>query len=115
MFPGYPLACATPSKIPLNPPPASTIYLRPFKITILFIYTIAEPIDLASGLVALATFAFQARVSLYTTVNSYKSYSQHVCDLAEETSVLSRVLGLLTETISASADLDLSVLELPLQ
>jgi hypothetical protein len=75
----------------------------------------AEPIGLASGLVALATFAFQASFSLYTTVNSYNSHQQRVRDLAEETSALSGVLGSLTETISASADLDLSVLEIPLR
>lgn len=75
----------------------------------------AEPIGLASGLVALATFAFQASVALYTTVNSYNSHQQRVRDLAEEASALSGVLGSLTETISASADLDLSALEIPLR
>jgi hypothetical protein len=75
----------------------------------------AEPIGLASGLVALATFAFQASVALYTTVNSYNSHQQRVRDLAEEASALSGVLGSLTETISVSADLDLSALEIPLR
>jgi hypothetical protein len=75
----------------------------------------AEPIGLASGLVALTTFAFQASVALYTTVDSYNSHQQRVRDLAEEASALSGVLGSLTETISASADLDLSALEIPLR
>ena len=75
----------------------------------------AEPIGLASGLVALATFAFQSSVALYETVNSYHSHQQRIRDLAEETSALSGVLGSLTETISASTDLDLSALEIPLR
>jgi hypothetical protein len=75
----------------------------------------AESIGLASGLVALATFAFQSSVALYETVNSYHSHQQRIRDLAEETSALSGVLGSLTETISASTDLDLSALEIPLR
>ena len=74
-----------------------------------------EPIGLASGLVALATFAFQASVALYETVNSFQSHQQRVRDLAEESSALSGVLGSLTETISDSADLDLSALKIPLR
>jgi hypothetical protein len=75
----------------------------------------AEPIGLASGLVALATFAFQASIALFETVNSYNSHQQRVRDLAEETSALSGVLGSLAETISTSAGLDLSALEIPLR
>jgi hypothetical protein len=75
----------------------------------------AEPIGLASGLVALATFTFQASVALFETVNSYNSHQQRVRDLAEETSALSGVLSSLTETVSASANLDLSALEIPLR
>ena len=75
----------------------------------------AEPISLASGLAGLAMFAFQSSVALYETVNSYHSHQQRVCDLAEETSALSGVLGSLTETISASNGLDLSALEIPLR
>ena len=75
----------------------------------------AEPIGIASGLVALATFAFHSSVALYETVNSYNSHQQRVRDLAEETSALSGVLGSLAETISASTDLDLSALEIPLR
>lgn len=74
----------------------------------------AEPIGVASGLVALATLAFKASVALYTTVSSFNSHQQRVRDLAEEASALSGVLGSLTETISAS-DLDLSALEIPLR
>jgi hypothetical protein len=61
----------------------------------------SEPIGLASGLADLAMFAFQASVALYMTVKSYNSHLNHVGDFAEKTSVLSEVLGLLTETLSA--------------
>lgn len=75
----------------------------------------AEPIGLASGLVALATFVLHSSVALYETVNSFNSHQQRVRDLAEETGALSGVLGSLTETISASTDLDFSTLEIPLR
>lgn len=75
----------------------------------------AEALGVTSGMVALATFAFHASVALYETVNSYQSHQQRIRDLAEETSALSGVLGSLTETVSASTDLDLSALELPLR
>ena len=75
----------------------------------------AEPIGLASGLVALATFALHSSVALYETVNSFNSHQQRVRDLAEESGALSGVLGSLTETIRASTDLDLSALEIPLR
>jgi hypothetical protein len=67
-----------------------------------------------SGLVGLATFALQASVALYKTVNSFNSHQEHVHDFAGETSALSGVLGSLTETIT-STDLDLATLEVPLQ
>ena len=75
----------------------------------------AELIGVASGVAGLATFAFQASIALYETVNSYSSHQQRVRDLAEETSALSGVLGSLAETIRASADLELSALEIPLR
>jgi hypothetical protein len=74
-----------------------------------------EPISLASGLAGLAIFAFQASVTLYRTVNSYNSHPKQVRDLAQETSALSEVLGSLTKTLSASRNLDLSALEVPLR
>lgn len=76
----------------------------------------SEPIGLASGLADLATFAFQASVALYTTVKSYNSHQKHVGDFAEKTSVLSEVLGLLTETLSAPRkQQDLTALEVRLR
>jgi hypothetical protein len=75
----------------------------------------ADPISLGSGLLALATIASHASAALYSTITSYNSRPRHVRDLAEETSQLTGVLGSLTETISASGNLDLSALEIPLR
>jgi hypothetical protein len=75
----------------------------------------AEPIGVASGLLALATFAFQSSIALYQTVQSFQFHPKRVRDLEEELEALSGVLGSLTETISATTDVDLSALNLPLQ
>ncbi|KFY67900.1 hypothetical protein V496_01349 [Pseudogymnoascus sp. VKM F-4515 (FW-2607)] len=69
---------------------------------------------MASGLVDLATFALQASVTLYKTVESFNSHQERVRDFAREASALSGVLGSLTETIT-STDLDLTALEVPLR
>lgn len=74
-----------------------------------------EAIGRVSGLLALAKFAFHASTALYSTIANNKSHPRQVRDLAEETGALSGVLGSLTETVSASADFDLSTLEIPLQ
>lgn len=74
----------------------------------------AEPIGIASGLLALATFAFQCSISLYETVNSFRSHPKRVRDLLEELEALGAVLGPLADTVKAAADIDLSALDLPL-
>jgi len=74
----------------------------------------AEPIGLASGLLTLATFAFQSSIALFKTVQSYQFHPKRVRDLSEEVDALSAVLGSLTETVSATTDVDLSALHLPL-
>jgi hypothetical protein len=75
----------------------------------------AEPIGVASGLLALANFAFQSSIALYQTVQSFQFHPKRVRDLEEELEALSGVLGSLTETVSATTDVDLSALDLPLQ
>jgi hypothetical protein len=75
----------------------------------------AEPIGLFSGLLTLATFAFQASTTLYNTVKSFQSHSTYVRDLLLELEALSGVLRSLTETVSATTDVDLSALDLPLR
>lgn len=74
----------------------------------------AEPISLASGLVALATFAFQSSVSLFNTVQSYNSHPKRVRDLTEELDTLNGVLDALRETVNANSDANFATLEYPL-
>jgi hypothetical protein len=74
----------------------------------------AEPIGLASGLLALAGFAFQATVTLLKTVQSYQIHPKNVRDLKEELEALGAVLSSLTETVNAITEVDLSALNYPL-
>ena len=74
----------------------------------------AEPISLASGLLALSTFAFQCSVSLYETVNSFRSHPKRVRELLEELEALNGVLGPLADIANTTSDIDLSALALPL-
>ena len=75
----------------------------------------AEPIGVASELIALAAFAFKSSVALCSTVKSFQFHPQRVRDLVEQLEALSAVLHALTETVSTTTDVDLSALELPLQ
>ncbi|KAE8327620.1 hypothetical protein BDV39DRAFT_204931 [Aspergillus sergii] len=75
----------------------------------------AEPVGLASGLLALATFAFKASLSLYETVNSFRSHTKRVRDLIEELEALGEVLAPLQELLDTTTDENLSALELPLR
>jgi hypothetical protein len=57
----------------------------------------AEPIGIASGLLALAAFAFQSSVSLYQLVESFQSSQRNVRQLKEELQALDGVLQVLQE------------------
>ena len=74
----------------------------------------AEPIGIASGLVALATFAFQSSIALFNSVKSYQSHPKRVRDLTEELETLNGVLGALRETVNANTDTNLASLGYPL-
>ncbi|KAJ5223231.1 hypothetical protein N7468_007773 [Penicillium chermesinum] len=74
----------------------------------------AEAIGVASGIVALATFAFQSSVSLYKTVESFRSHPKRVRDLLIELDALSAVLAHLVELVQSNPDVNLSLLNLPL-
>jgi len=88
----------------------ATFYLR-IKVT----DAMAEPIGLASGMLALAGFAFQASITLYQTLQSFQFHPKQLRDLKEELDALSGVLQSLTETVSATTTgVDLSALNLPL-
>lgn len=73
-----------------------------------------EPISLASGLLTLATFAFQSSIKLYDTIKSFHTHLRRVCDLVEELEALSEVLGPLADIVDNRPDADLSALKLPL-
>ncbi|KAL2810545.1 hypothetical protein BJX63DRAFT_401759 [Aspergillus granulosus] len=74
----------------------------------------AEPVSLASGIIALATFAFQSTTSLYDLVKSFRSHPTRVRDLLQELEALSGVLGPLVDRVHGTSDPDLSTLGLPL-
>ncbi|KAM5342224.1 hypothetical protein ACJ41O_015255 [Fusarium nematophilum] len=75
----------------------------------------AEPIGVASGLVAFAAVALKASFVLIETIRSFGHQPKQVRDLIEELETLGGVLSTLTETIDASTTVDLSALELPLK
>ncbi|KAL4781665.1 hypothetical protein BJX76DRAFT_10180 [Aspergillus varians] len=74
----------------------------------------ADPIGVASGLLALTTFAFQSSLSLCDMVKTFRSHPARVRDLLDELEALSGVLGPLVERVEATKDMELSVLNLPL-
>jgi hypothetical protein len=73
-----------------------------------------EPVGLASGILALASFAFRCSVSLYETVDSFRSHPKRVRDLLGELEALSAVLAPLVDLVQSTSEVDLSVLDLPL-
>ena len=75
----------------------------------------AEPIGIASGLLAIATFAFQSSITLYQTVQSFQNHPKVVRNLKEELEALNVVLDSLIKTVKATTDVDLSALDFPLR
>jgi hypothetical protein len=73
-----------------------------------------EAIGLASGLLALSTFALQSSITLYETIKSFQSHQQRIHDLLEEIDALGGVLASLTETIDGTSGVDFSTLKTPL-
>jgi hypothetical protein len=73
----------------------------------------ADPISTASGLLALAGFAFQSSKLLYQAVQSFQSNKRIVRELKEELEALNGVLQSLQETV-ANTTVDMSTLKLPL-
>ncbi|KAK3300601.1 uncharacterized protein B0H64DRAFT_381294 [Chaetomium fimeti] len=74
----------------------------------------ADPISLASGLLALVTFALKSSTVLYDTVQSYRSHPKNVRDLKDELEALAGVLQALSETVKQNKDTDFTALKLPL-
>ena len=75
----------------------------------------AEPIGIASGVLAFAAAAFQASIALCNTIKSFQNHNSRVRDLTNEVEALSAVLGALNETLRDATDLDLSSLDIPLK
>lgn len=75
----------------------------------------AEAIGVASGLVALATFACKSSVMLYEAVSSFQSHQQRVRELVEETGALTEVLRSLVDAARANQDLKIPALAIPLK
>lgn len=73
----------------------------------------AEAIGLASSLVALAGFAFQASKSLYQVLESFKSTKRTVRELRHELDALNQVIEEL-QKVAVDHEKDLSTLKLPL-
>jgi Fungal N-terminal domain of STAND proteins len=73
----------------------------------------AEPIGITSGLVALATFAFQSSLSLYQAIANFQSNKRIVRELKEELEALEAVLKSL-QVATTDNTVDLPALKLPL-
>ncbi|RII17486.1 hypothetical protein CUC08_Gglean002326 [Alternaria sp. MG1] len=75
----------------------------------------ADPISLASGVLALVIFAHKSCLALHTAVRSFKTQPKRVRDLIEELEALINVLESLSDTMRLHTDVDLPALDLPLR
>lgn len=73
----------------------------------------ADPISLASGVLALTTFSIQSTKALYEVVVSFRNNGRSIRELKEELEALEVVLQSL-QNIQSDEQIDLSVLKLPL-
>lgn len=73
----------------------------------------AESIGITSGLLALATFAFQSSLSLYQIIQSLRSYQRVIRELKQELKTLHGGLHSLQQAVTNDSA-DLASLELPL-
>ncbi|KAF5539424.1 beta-lactamase [Fusarium mexicanum] len=74
----------------------------------------ADGLSVASGVLALVTFAFQSSTVLYKTVRSYKTQDANARALKNELSDLTGVLHSLLETVTNYPEISFDSLELPL-
>ena len=75
----------------------------------------ADPVSLASGILALVIFAYKSCLTLHTTIQSFKNYPKQVRDLIKELEALISVLEFLSDTMRSRTDTDLPALDLPLR
>jgi len=74
----------------------------------------AELVGLASGLMALATFALKSCVTLCQKIREFQQHNEAVQDLIKELEALQGALVSLTKTIDTMTDVNLSALNIPL-
>jgi len=74
----------------------------------------ADPISVSSSVLTLVTFAFQASVTLYTTIRSFQSQDKKARALKDELGDLNGVLQSLLETVNNNQDINFEALKLPL-
>ncbi|KAF5541681.1 beta-lactamase [Fusarium phyllophilum] len=74
----------------------------------------ADGLSVASGVLALVTFAFQSSTVLYKTVRSYKTQDANARALKNELNDLTGVLHSLLETVTNYPEISFDSLELPL-
>ena len=72
-----------------------------------------DPISLASGVIALTTFAIQSTKTLYEVIDSFRNKARNVRELKDELEALENVLQSL-QGILNDPEIDLSALKLPL-
>jgi hypothetical protein len=74
----------------------------------------ADPLSIASSVVALVTFALQSSAVLFSTVRSFRSQDKDVRALKGEIGDLNVVLESLLETVTLHPDLSFDALKIPL-
>jgi hypothetical protein len=92
---------------------------KSFNFSSLFVQTriaaMADPVSLASGLLALVIFAHKSCLTLHKTIQSFKNNPKRVRDLIGELEELIGVLESLSDTVRSDTDVNLSALDLPLR
>lgn len=74
----------------------------------------ADPLSIASGIVALVTFALTSSVNLYTTIRSFQSQDKKARALKTELGDITTVLESLLETVNNNPDINFEPLKAPL-
>lgn len=75
----------------------------------------ADPISIASGVIALVSFSVQTSKALHQAVESIKKHPKVIRELKKEVEDLQQVLEELKEVVEKGASLQLSSLSLPLR
>lgn len=74
----------------------------------------ADPLSVASGIIAVVTATVQATKALYETIDSYKSYPRRITELKDQLQSLIEVLSSLRELLETDQEACLP-LKFPLQ